>query len=111
MRLDLVRSGGFANLRVPAHLDTSELSPGEAEEIEALVGQVNLASLAERSPLRGRGADRFQYDLKVVRGEEEHRVIASEGEVSPELRALIDTVMARGATSRGSPPGSEGKKR
>ena len=107
MRLELVRSGGFANLRVPAHLETSELPPEEAEEIEALVGQVDLEDLAERSPLRGPGADRFQYDLKVTRDEGEHRVIASEGEVSPELRALIDRVLAHGAAPRGSATGPE----
>lgn len=107
MRLDVVRSGGFANLRVPAHLDTSELPPEEAREIEALVGQVDLAGLAERSPLRGPGADRFQYDLKVTREEGEHRVIASESEVSPELRAVIDRVLARGAAPRDSAWGRE----
>lgn len=111
MRLDVVRSGGFANLRVPAHLDTSELPPNEAQEIEALVGQIDLESLAQRSPLRGRGADRFQYDLKVIRDEEEHRVIASESEVSPELRALIDRVLTQGAAPRGSATEHEQERR
>jgi hypothetical protein len=107
VRLDVIRSGGFANLRVPAHLDTSELPPEEAQEIEALVAELDLESLAERSPLRGRGADRFQYDLTVTREDEEHRVIASESEVSPELRALIDRVLTRGAAPRGSATGTE----
>ena len=111
MRLDVVRSGGFANLRVPAHLDTSELPPEEAQEIEALVRRVSLEDLAERSPLRGPGADRFQYDVKVTREEGEQRVIASESEVSPELRALIDTVLARGAAPGGSATGSEQERR
>lgn len=96
MHLDVVRSGGFANLRVPASLDTDQLPPGEAREIEALVGRIDLKSLAERSPLRGGGADRFQYDLKVVQDGEEHRVVASESEASPELRALIDRVLSHG---------------
>ncbi len=107
MRLDVVRSGGFANLRVPAHLDTSELPPEEAQEIEALVAAIDLGSLAERSPLRGRGADRFQYDLTVTRDQEEHRVTASESEVSPELRALIDRVLTQGTASRGSATGHD----
>jgi hypothetical protein len=102
VRLDVIRSGGFANLRVPAHLDTSELPPEEAQEIEALVAAIDLESLAERSPLRGRGADRFQYDVTVTRDQEEHRVTASESEVSPDLRALIDRVLTRGAAPRGS---------
>lgn len=97
MRLDLVRSGGFANLRVPASLDTEELPPGEAQEIEALVGKVDLKSLADRSPLHGRGADRFQYDLRVVRDGEEQRVIVSESAASPELRAVIDRVLTQGS--------------
>lgn len=107
MRLDVIRSGGFANLRVPAHLDTSELPPEEAQEIEALVAQLDLESLAERSPLRGRGADRFQYDLTVTREEEEHRVTASESEIPPQLRALIDRVLTQGTAPRGSATGPE----
>lgn len=105
MRLDLVRSGGFANLRVPSSLDTEELPPGEAQEIETLVGQADLKSLAERSPLRGSGADRFQYDLKVVRDGEEHRVIVSEREVPPELRAVIDRVLTQGSAPGPRRPG------
>lgn len=99
MHLEVVRSGGFANLRVPASLDTEELQHTEAEEIEALVGKIDVEGLAERSPLRGRGADRFQYDVKVVRDGKEHRVVASEGELPPELRALIDRVLAHGSAS------------
>lgn len=96
MRLEVVRSGGFANLRVAAFLDTDELPPTEAQDIEARVGQVDIKRLAEDSPLRGRGTDRFQYDVKVIRGGEEHHVIASEAELPPELRAVIDTVLAQG---------------
>ncbi len=99
----MVRSGGFANLRVPAHLDTSDLPPEEAQEIEALVGRIDLEDLAERSPLRGRGVDRFQYDLTVVRDGEEHHVTASENEISPDLRALIDKVLTHGSPSGRSP--------
>ncbi|MEJ7656531.1 MAG: protealysin inhibitor emfourin [Thermoleophilaceae bacterium] len=97
MQLDVVRSGGFANLRFPASLDTDELPRAEAQEIEALVGEIDLKSLAERSPLRGAGADRFQYELKVVRDGAEYRVIASESEVPPELRAVIDRVLTQGS--------------
>ncbi len=103
MHLCVVRSGGFANLRTSASLDTDEVPREEAKEIEALVGRIDLEDLAERSPLRGRGADRFQYDLTVVRDGEEHHVTASENEISPELRALIDKVLSHGSASGRSP--------
>lgn len=97
MRLDLIRTGGFANLRRPASLDTDDLPPGEASEVERLVGEMDLSDLAARSPLEGRGADRFQYDLTVVRDGHEQRVIAAESEVSPGLRAVIDRVLGHAA--------------
>jgi hypothetical protein len=42
------------------------------------------------------------YDVAVIRDGEEHRVIVSECEVSPELRPLIDTVLAQRTAPEGS---------
>ncbi len=93
MHVDLVRSGGFANVRLRRSLDTDDLSPQDAQELEELVARVDLDDLERRSPIRGRGADRFQYDLTVMAGERERRISVGEGALPPELRALIDRVL------------------
>lgn len=100
LRIDLRRSGGFAGLREGASVDKSELAPEEAREVEEALARVDLSELAGRSPIRGRGADRYQYDLTVARGDEEAHVTIQEGELPSELRPLIDVVMRR-ATPRG----------
>lgn len=100
LRIDLRRSGGFAGLREGASVDKSELTQEEAHEVEEALARVDLSELARRSPIRGQGADRYQYDLTVARGDEEAYVTIQEGELPPELRPLIDVVMRR-ANPRG----------
>ena len=93
----MTRSGGFAGLGVRAALDTAELEPDAAQELQALVDAVDLDDLSGRSPLRGTGADRFQYDLTVIEGDRHRRVLASEAAAPPELRALLERVLRTGS--------------
>ncbi len=93
-RIDLARSGGFAGITLRSSLDTSQLPPEEAAVIEALVEGANLGQLPSPSARPG-AVDRFQYDLAVTRGGERLAVSVGENEVTPELRQLIDEVMAR----------------
>ncbi len=93
-RIELARSGGLAGITVRSSLDTSQLPPEEAEAVEALVERADLGRLPAPEPRPG-GADRFQYDLAVTRGEERHVVSVGETEVTPELRQLINEVLGR----------------
>ena len=95
MRIELLRSGGFANLRVKKTVDTSQLPAEQARELSELIEGVDLEDLARRSPLRGRGADRFQYDLTVIAGEEERHVSLSEDAMPAELRPLIQWILKK----------------
>lgn len=89
-RIDFERSGGFAGITLGASVDTAQLPPEQALEIQELLDKIDLAALGER-PLRlSRGADRFQYDITVTRGSERYTASIGESEVSPELRPLID---------------------
>ena len=96
MRLELTRSGGIAGLLTRRSLDTDRLPAEERTAVEELVARANLEEVARRSPVRGRGADRFQYDLRVKRGEREERVVVAEDQASPELRAVVQRVLERG---------------
>jgi hypothetical protein len=83
-RIELVRSGGFANIPMRASVPASSLAPEERAAVEAL---------REREPPRGavRGApDRFQYEVTVVSADgQRHSVLLGEKELDEPLRALV----------------------
>jgi hypothetical protein len=94
VRLELRRSGGFAGIVRSASVDTADLPAEEADE---------LAGLLERSGvLRGGGPparspgtpDRFRYRLIVERHEERREVAFGEEMMGPELRALVERLLA-----------------
>jgi hypothetical protein len=79
-RLELTRSGGFAGLRRTAQID---LDAGEAEALAAAFDE------AGEQPDRAKGADRFQYDLTLVRGAERRSVCLREDAVPDALRPVV----------------------
>jgi hypothetical protein len=91
LRIELTRSGGYAGLTTKlGELDTAELPENEAREIEELVRSADVPTLAAASPMRGGGADRFQYDLVVEASDGTHELAMSEDAIPTELRPLID---------------------
>ncbi len=101
-RIELARSGGVAGITLRSSLDTSDLPPEEADMMESLVDNADLDRLPAVAARPG-AVDRFQYDLVVTRGGQRHVVSVGEKELTPQLRQLIDEVMARrsGRTGRG----------
>lgn len=95
MRVELTRSGGIAGLTVQVAVEGTELSKAEASKLAELVERAGVEALARRSPLRGPGADRFQYDLTVSDKGKEHRLTVSEGAVPPELDELLRWLLDR----------------
>jgi hypothetical protein len=85
----------MAGLELKASVDTERLSPDEAGRLRELVERVDLEGLSRRSPLRGKGADRFQYDLRLSDDAGTREVTASEDAAPPELRELIAWVLGR----------------
>lgn len=104
MRVELTRSGGLGGLRLTAAVDSDELPEAEARRVEALVAEIDLDDLAQRSPMRGSGADRFQYDVVVSDRAARHEITASEDAAPSELRALIDWLLARGRSGADDQP-------
>jgi hypothetical protein len=93
IRIDLVRSGGFAGISQRASVDTDELPPEEAATIAELVRAVDFDALASLATGPPRAPDRFQYDLDVHQGRSHHHLTLGERSVPPELQALIDHLM------------------
>jgi hypothetical protein len=79
-RIELVRSGGFAGITRRSSLDVGE---EEAAEVERLLDELPAADPP-------RGADRFQYELRVTRGDRTRSVTLHEGAIPDAIRPLID---------------------
>ena len=93
VRIDLVRSGGLAGLRLHVFADTDELPLAQARELRTLVADADLPALARRRPGPRPGPDRFQYDLVVQRDDEKLEISLGETEVTPQLRPLLERLI------------------
>ena len=69
-RVEFTRSGGIvAANTLQTAVDLDEGTDDQAAELAELLDQVDLTELAGRSPLRGPGADTYQYELTVDQGD------------------------------------------
>jgi hypothetical protein len=87
------RSGGLADLRRQVHIDTDELPRELSQKVAARLAQVDVAELERRSPVRCPGADRYEYDLTIAQGADEHHVVFEEGCAGEPLDELVDLLM------------------
>lgn len=84
-RIELARSGGFANIPVRASVATAALGARERAGVDALLSR----EPAEAAEQAGE-PDRFQYDLTVIVGDRRHRVQLGERQIDERLRPLIE---------------------
>lgn len=82
-RVELVRSGGFANIPVRASVPGHALDPQEQAGVDALLARPPAGDAMPGAP------DRQQYDVRVVAGGQTHHVRLGEHEVGDRLRPLI----------------------
>jgi hypothetical protein len=89
MRIEVRQQGGFAGLRrPPLVLDTADLEPDTAREVE------QLASSLPAGNQPGRGADLMRYDVTVG----DRTITYHDPDVPPPVRRLL--VLARDAGRR-----------
>ena len=81
-RIEFERSGGFAGTSQRATIDSAQLDPVKAAELEKLLATA-------QGPGGPGGADRFQYDLKIVRGSQEQSVTLRDGSLTDEQKRLV----------------------
>jgi hypothetical protein len=91
-RLEAVRSGGVAGVTRRWSLDSKDLSADEAAEVERLLAALDTVPA---QPLPGRGADRFQYELRVTDGGRTRAVTLRDGAIPAEIQPLIDRLTSR----------------
>jgi hypothetical protein len=93
VRIEVERSGGFAGLTRRRSIDAGELPPELADAARTLLA----ATSRDEAPAAStRGADRFQYRLRVSDASGEHELVASEEQLAPELGALARWVIQHG---------------
>jgi hypothetical protein len=83
-RIEFERSGGFAGIAQRCTIDSTQLDPAKAAELEQLLPPADAAPSGPGSP------DRFQYDLKIVRGGQEQSVTLRDGSLTDEQKRLVE---------------------
>jgi hypothetical protein len=91
MRVELVRSGGFAGLVMKASMDTDEFPTEIATKVAAAIDALDWD--AEQTP--SGWADGFQYQLTVRRDGQLRTKILQEGELPPDARPLLVALLSR----------------
>lgn len=95
MQVSLERTGGFSAIRISTVVDTDSLSPEEATNLRELVRLAGLFEMKQRvKPSRGH-PDQYNYRLMVVEDNQTHAIFIQEPDVQPELRQLLDWLVAR----------------
>jgi hypothetical protein len=93
LQIEFQRSGGFAGLTMGTNVDTAELPPDEARELEELVESLEASGVGE-SATAGQ-PDRFQYDLTIRRGGKKRSFRLAEQELTPDARELVQRLVER----------------
>ena len=95
------RTGGlFAGNVLATSVSMDELDDEQQQTLHRYLEQANLAALAERSPITGRGADTYQYTVTVDDGARRSEVTVTQTAVPDNLRPLIEWLEQRATRSR-----------
>src|SRR5262245_28420160 len=99
MRIEFQRAGGFAApaMRQSYAVDLNDLSAEEAKEVERLVEQLDIASLANRQRVKKPQPDAFYYQVVIKDDDNIQTIEASDTDMTPPLRQLIEWLTAHGA--------------
>jgi emfourin len=106
VKIDFVRTGGFAGMRLELHLDTRTLREERALEMERLVKSAGFFDLPMPGRRPAQGADLFEYRVEIESEELGSRTITvSETAVPDRLQPLIEHLSAL-AMDRRRPSGA-----
>lgn len=92
MQITFERSGGFAGMITTTTVDTATLPPAQANQIRLLVEAANFFQLPTAIAPDNQ-PDRFQYQLTIQEGNQQHSVTVGESTMPGTLRPLVDCLM------------------
>ncbi len=90
MRIEFVRSGGFAGISLTARVDSEKLAPDESATLEQKINEAGFFDLPGQIKPASPGADMFEYSVTISLPPRTHTVIVSETVVPERLRPLLD---------------------
>jgi hypothetical protein len=105
MKVTVVRGGGLAGIVTETEVDSDQLSPDDADALEAKVREAGLFDLNDEATPPSY-ADEVSYRLSIEDDERSHTVTLREGTLTDTVRSLISWLDAvAGNQKRISPPG------
>ncbi len=96
MRIKFERSGGFAGMVISKEIDVNKLAPAEAKKLSGLIQSAEFFKLPKKTAATAMSKrsvaqpDRFQYKVTIEDDDKKHTVIASEQNLPPNLKPLVD---------------------
>lgn len=90
MRIDFLRSGGFAGLKLRLSLDVNTLPEDQAQVIRRLMDEANFLTIDEMLPGAPNVRDEYQYQITVITENVQHTVQAAESSMPEPLRPFVD---------------------
>ena len=100
MKVEFLRTGGVAGIRLTATLDTEMLPPGEAERLRHIIAAASFFDLPTSRQPPIQEADRFQYRVTVEDGDRIKKVEMNESSVPEACRPLLDYLIDSARTAR-----------
>lgn len=89
MKIEFVRSGGFAGIRLARTVDTAALPPTEAQKLENLVEGVGFFELPEIPQPPKAIPDSFTYRITVTSAAQTRAISVTENTMPAPLRPLV----------------------
>lgn len=90
MQITFERMGGFAGIKIPTVIDTSNLPTPEVNKLNLLLDAADFFRLPRNIASPTRPADSFQYRITVENGNKQHSVLVSEEAVPGKVKPLLD---------------------
>jgi hypothetical protein len=87
MKVQFVQSGGLVGAVKGCELDTADLPPDAARELERLVRESGISGSVESFSKAGR--DLQQYEITIEEGDRKHQVVVDDATVPHPARPLI----------------------
>ena len=100
MRIEFVRSGGFAGMRLAATIDTQDLPAGQGATLEKMIAETGFFDLPEQIKPASPGPDRFEYQVQVSSAAQKHSINVSESVMPERLRPLFDLLTSLAMSSK-----------
>jgi hypothetical protein len=101
VKIEFVRTGGFAAIRLTTSIDSEKLPPAEASKIETLVESAGFFDLLAEIRPSAPAPDRFEYRLTVSTAGRTHTIVMSEAAIPASVGPLIDYLTAAAKTGGG----------